>query len=54
MFLYILIFKFLEIRGMKLTTHLRLVPRSNNGWSFTSTPSILLHGWCSVRGSTSF
>jgi len=31
------------IRGVKLTTHLRLVPRSKNGWSCTSllphTPS---------------
>jgi hypothetical protein len=29
---------------MKLTTHLRLVPRSKNEWSYTSTPPICLHG----------
>jgi hypothetical protein len=29
---------------VKLTTHLLLVPRSKNGWSCTSTPSICLHG----------
>jgi hypothetical protein len=28
----------------KLTTHLHLVPRSNNEWSYTSTPLIRLHG----------
>jgi len=27
-----------------LTTHLRLVPRSKDGWSCTSTPPIRLHG----------
>jgi hypothetical protein len=26
------------------TTHLQLVPRSNNAWSYTSTPPIRLHG----------
>jgi hypothetical protein len=31
-------------RGVKLTTHLHLVPRSKNEWSYTSTPPILLHG----------
>jgi hypothetical protein len=30
-------------RGVKLTTHLHLVPMSNNAWSYTSTPSIRLH-----------
>jgi hypothetical protein len=25
-------------------THLRLVPRSKNEWSYTSTPPIRLHG----------
>jgi hypothetical protein len=29
---------------MKLTTHLHLVPRSKNAWSYTSTPPIRLHG----------
>jgi hypothetical protein len=31
-------------RGVKLTTHLPLVPRSKNEWSYTSTPPICLHG----------
>jgi len=29
---------------VKLITHLQLVPRSENAWSCTSTPPILLHG----------
>jgi hypothetical protein len=31
-------------RVVKLTTLLDLVPRSKNAWSYTSTPSIRLHG----------
>jgi hypothetical protein len=31
-------------RGVKLTIHLHLVPRSKNEWSYTSTPPIRLHG----------
>jgi hypothetical protein len=30
-------------RGVKLTTHLHLVPRSKNAWRYTSTPPIRLH-----------
>jgi hypothetical protein len=30
-------------RGVKLTTHLLLVPRSKNAWSYTSTLPILFH-----------
>jgi hypothetical protein len=30
--------------GVTLTTNLRLVPKSRNKWSYTSTPPILLHG----------
>jgi hypothetical protein len=30
--------------GVKLTTHLRLVPRSKNVWSCISIPPIRLHG----------
>jgi hypothetical protein len=37
---------------VKLTTHLRLVPRSKNGWSCTSTPTYAFMAWCLVRGST--
>jgi hypothetical protein len=30
--------------GVNLTTHLHLVPRSKNAWSYTTTPPIHLHG----------
>jgi hypothetical protein len=30
-------------RNVKLTTHLHLVPRSKNEWSYTFTPPIRLH-----------
>jgi len=30
--------------GVKLTTHLHLVAKSNNAWSCTSTPRIRFHG----------
>jgi hypothetical protein len=30
--------------GMKLTTHLNLMPRSKNEWSYTSPPPIRRHG----------
>jgi len=33
---------------VKLTAHLRLVPRSKNGWSCTSTPQYAFMAWCSV------
>jgi hypothetical protein len=36
-------------RGVKLTTHLHLVPRSKNEWSYTSTPQYALMAWCSVK-----
>jgi hypothetical protein len=35
--------------GVKLTTHLYLVPRSNNAWSCTSTPLYAFKAWCSVK-----
>jgi hypothetical protein len=31
-------------RDVKLTTHLHLVQRSKNEWSYTSTPPLHLHG----------
>jgi hypothetical protein len=34
---------------VKLTTHLHLVPRSKNEWSYTSTPQYVLMAWCSVE-----
>jgi hypothetical protein len=33
----------LNARVVKLTTHIHLVPRSKNAWSYTSTPPIRLH-----------
>jgi hypothetical protein len=30
--------------GVKLTTHLHLVPRSKNVWNYTSTPPVRFHG----------
>jgi len=29
---------------VKLTTHIHLVPRTKNAWSYTSTPPIHLNG----------
>jgi hypothetical protein len=31
--------------GVKLTTHLHLVPRSKNEGNYTSTPPIRVNGW---------
>jgi len=31
-------------QGIKLTTHLHLVPRSKNVQSYTSTPPLQIHG----------
>jgi hypothetical protein len=41
----------LEVKrpGVKLTTHLSLVPRSKNEWSYISTPHYALIEWCSVK-----
>jgi hypothetical protein len=39
---------------VKLTTHLLLVPRSKNGWSYTSTPQYLFMAWCSVKYRDNF
>jgi hypothetical protein len=35
--------------GREATTHLHLVPRSNNAWSCTSTPQYAFMAWCSVK-----
>jgi hypothetical protein len=32
------------LRGVKLTTHLHVVPRLKNAWSYTSTPPLPFHG----------
>jgi hypothetical protein len=36
-------------RVVKLTTHLHLVPRSKNEWSYTSTPQYTFIRWCSDK-----
>jgi hypothetical protein len=36
-------------RGVKLTTHLHLAPRSNNEWSYTSTPQYVFMVWYSGK-----
>jgi hypothetical protein len=36
-------------RGVKLTTHLHLVPRSKNEWNYTSTHQYAFMAWCSVK-----
>jgi hypothetical protein len=37
-------------RGVRLTTHLRLVPRL--GFSYTSTPQYVFMAWCSINHGT--
>jgi hypothetical protein len=39
---------------VKLTTHLHLVPRSKNEWSYTSTPQYTFMAWCSVKHRDNF
>jgi len=41
---------------VKLTTHLHLVPRSKNEWSYISTPQYVFTVWCLVkyRGNFTF
>jgi hypothetical protein len=41
-------------RGVKLTTHLHLVPRSKNAWSYTSTPQYAFMAWCLVKHRDNF
>jgi hypothetical protein len=36
-------------RGVKMTIHLHLVPRSKNAWSYTSTPQYIFMTWCLVK-----
>jgi hypothetical protein len=36
-------------RGVKLTTHLHLVPRSKNEWNYTSAPQYAFMVWCLVK-----
>jgi hypothetical protein len=41
-------------RGVKLTTHLHLVPRSKNAWSYTSTLQYVFMAWCLVKHRYNF
>jgi hypothetical protein len=41
-------------RVVKLTTHLHLVPRSKNEWSYTSTPQYAFMAWCLVKHTDNF
>jgi hypothetical protein len=37
--------------GVKLPTHLHVVPWSKNEWSYTSTPQHALMAWCSLKNT---
>jgi hypothetical protein len=37
-----------------MTTHLHLVPRSKNAWSYTSTPQYVFMAWCLVKRRDNF
>jgi len=39
---------------VKLTTHLHLVPRSKNAWSYTSNPQYAFVAWCLVKHRDNF
>jgi hypothetical protein len=39
----------MDMSGQLHATHLHLVPRSKNAWSYTSTPHYALMAWCSVE-----
>jgi hypothetical protein len=39
---------------VKLTTHLHLVPRSKNVWSYTSIPQHVFMAWCLVKYRDNF
>jgi hypothetical protein len=41
-------------RGVSLTTHLHLVPRSKNEWSYTSIPQYAFMAWRSVKAQGQF
>jgi hypothetical protein len=36
-------------QGVNLTTHIHLVPKSKNVWSYASTPQYAFMAWCSAR-----
>jgi len=39
---------------VKITIHLHLVPRSNNAWSYTSTPQCAFMAWFLVKHRDNF
>jgi len=39
---------------VKLTTHLHLLPKSKNAWSYTSIPQYVLIAWCLVKHRDNF
>jgi len=41
-------------RGVKLTTHFHLMPRSKNAWSYTSTSQYAFMAWCLVKHRDKF
>jgi hypothetical protein len=40
--------------ALKLTIHLHLVPRSQDAWSYTSTPQYAFMAWCLVKHRDNF
>jgi hypothetical protein len=40
--------------GVKLTSHLHLVPSSKNAWSYTSTSQYVFMRWCLVKHRDNF
>jgi hypothetical protein len=40
--------------SVKLTTHLHLVPRSKNAWSYALTPQYAFMAWCLVKHRDNF
>jgi hypothetical protein len=36
---------------VKLTTHIHVMPKSKNAWSYASTPQYAFMAWCSVKKS---
>jgi hypothetical protein len=46
----------LEVKqlGMKLTTHLHIVPKTKNEWSYTSTTQYAFIVWCLIKHRDNF
>jgi hypothetical protein len=47
-------FCYIQNWDVKLTTHLHLVPRSKNEWSYISTPQYVFMAWCLVKSRDKF